>query len=418
MENITATIEAMAQKAQHAAQVMASISTQVKNQALEVMAQGLQAHQDYILAENQKDLERGVEAKLSTAMLDRLRLTPARLAEMRAILHEVAALPDPVGETRMWKRPNNLQIGLMRVPIGVIGIIYESRPNVTVDAAALCLKAGNAVILRGGSEAIHSNLALQKVLTEACRQTGLPEEALQVVPITDRAAIFHLLSLDQYIDLIVARGGEGLIRTVTEHSRIPVIKHDRGLCHTYVDSEADLEMALKIVYNAKVQRPSVCNAMETLLVHEEIAEKFLPACIAQLEEAGVEVRGCERTCQILPRLTPATAADWDTEYLDLILSVRVVPDMQEAIAHIARHGSKLSEAIVTNNYQKAREFLARVDAAAVYVNASTRFTDGHQFGLGTELGISTQKLHVRGPMGLEHLTSTKYIVFGEGQIRE
>lgn len=418
MEQITTLVETIAQRAHKAAQIMASLSTQHKNEALEAMAQGIEQAEAHLLAENQKDLERAEQAQLSAAMCDRLRLTPARLKAMSAILREVAALPDPVGETRMWKRPNNLQIGLMRVPLGVIGIIYESRPNVTVDAAALCLKAGNAVILRGGSESLHSNLALQDVLVKACKQVGLPEEALQVIPITDRDAVFHLLTLDQYIDLIVARGGEGLIRTVTEHSRIPVIKHDRGLCHTYVDNEADLEMALKIVYNAKVQRPSVCNAMETLLVHEDIAEKFLPACMAQLEEAGVEIRGCERTRQILPRAHPATAEDWDTEYLDLILSIRVVTDMREAMEHIGRHGSKLSEAIVTNNYQKAREFLNHIDAAAVYVNASTRFTDGNQFGLGTELGISTQKLHVRGPMGLEHLTSTKYIIFGEGQIRE
>jgi glutamate-5-semialdehyde dehydrogenase len=311
-----------------------------------------------------------------------------------------------------------LEIGKVRVPLGVIGIIYESRPNVTADTAGLCLKSGNAVILRGGSEAIHSNICIANILAESAQKAGVPEYVIQLIKTTDRQAIYEMLKLDKYIDVIIPRGGEELIRTVTENSTIPVIKHDKGLCHVYVDNEANLKMAEEIAYNAKVQRPGVCNAMETLLVHQEIAPKFLPPLIQRYRQAGVEIRGCEQTRAMVPEVKPATEADWDTEYLDLILSIKVVTGIDEALEHIAQHGSMLSEAIVTENYTKARRFLQEVDAASVYVNASTRFTDGNEFGLGAEIGISTQKLHARGPVGLEELTSTKYIIYGSGQLRE
>jgi glutamate-5-semialdehyde dehydrogenase len=306
---------------------------------------------------------------------------------------------------------------MMRVPLGVIAFLYESRPNVTADAAGLCLKSGNAVILRGGSEAIQSNLALSELLSKAAVAAGMPDDALQMIPITDRRAIFELLKMEEYVDLVVARGGEGFIRTVVEHSRIPVIKHDKGLCHIYIDNEADLAMAARVAFNAKVQRPSVCNAMETLLVHRDVAPIFLPPFCEQLKGAHVEVRGCPETIGIVSWATAASDEDWDSEYLDLILSIKVVDGLDEALDHIARHSSKLSESIITTNYQRARRFLYEVDSAAVFVNASTRFTDGYEFGFGAELGISTQKLHARGPMGLESLTSLKYIVYGDGQVR-
>jgi glutamate-5-semialdehyde dehydrogenase len=331
----------------------------------------------------------------------------------------VAALPDPVREiTKMWRRPNGLQIGRMRIPLGVIGIIYEARPNVTADAAALCLKSGNAVILRGGSEAHHSNQAIGAVLREACAETKVPQDAVQVVQVKDRALVNELLQLEEYIDLIIPRGGEDLIRAVVAHSKIPVIKHYKGICHVYVDNDADLQMAEKICFNAKVQRPSVCNAMETLLVHEAVAPKFLPAMIEKYRAAHVEVRGCARTCALVPGITPAAEADWSTEYLELIVSVRIVKDMDEAIDHIQRYGSEHTESIITTNYQKSREFVDRVNSSAVMVNASTRFNDGGELGLGAEIGISTSKIHAFGPMGLEELTTTKFIVFGDGQIRE
>ncbi len=334
-------------------------------------------------------------------------------------VRQIADLPDPVGAvTGMWRRPNGLQVGRMRVPLGVIGIIYESRPNVTADAAALCLKSGNAVLLRGGSEALRTNRAIADVLAAAVASAGLPPAALAVVPSADRAVVKEMLSLHGLIDLIIPRGGEGLIRAVREGSQIPVIAHDKGLCHTYVDASADLVMAGEIAYNAKVERPGVCNAMETLLVHADVAPAFLPSLAARLRAAGVEVRGCPRTRSLVPAAMPATEEDWDTEYLALTLSIRVVDSFDEAVAHIARHGSGLAEAIVTADHGRAMRFLREVDAGAVFVNASTRFTDGYEFGMGAEMGISTQKLHARGPMGLPELTCEKFIVLGDGQVRD
>jgi glutamate-5-semialdehyde dehydrogenase len=419
VDDIGGLVQKIAQRAQSAAHHMARLSSGVKNDALIQMADALEAEEAFLTTLNARDVERAQEHGLSSAMVDRLRLTPKRIGDMARSLRETATLPDPIGEvTRMWRRPNGLEIGMMRVPLGVIAFIYESRPNVTADAAGLCLKSGNAVVLRGGSEAIQSNLALSELLSKAAVAAGIPDDAVQMIPLTDRRAIFELLKLEGVVDLVVARGGEEFIRTVVEHSRIPVIKHDKGLCHTYIDNEADLAMAAKVAFNAKVQRPSVCNAMETLLVHREVVSRFLPSFCDQLKAAGVEVRGCPETCRLVPWAMAARDVDWDTEYLDLILSIKVVGNLEEALDHIARHSSKLSESIVTNNYQKARRFLHEVDAAAVFINASTRFIDGSEFGFGAELGISTQKLHARGPMGLESLTSLKYIVYGDGQIRE
>jgi glutamate-5-semialdehyde dehydrogenase len=398
---------------------MARLPSAVKNDALMRMAAALEAEESALTRLNAWDVTRAEAHGLSSAMIDRLRLTPKRIGDMAHGLREIAALSDPIGEvTRMWRRPNGLEIGMMRMPLGVIAFVYESRPNVTADAAGLCLKSGNAVILRGGSEAIQSNLALSELMAKAAVEAGMPDDGVQMIPITDRRAILELLKMEKFVDLAVARGGEEFIRTVVAHSRIPVIKHDKGLCHTYVDAEADLTMAAKVAFNAKVQRPSVCNAMETLLVHRDIADRFLPMFCDQLRAAGVEVRGCSETLGLVPWATAASGEDWDTEYLDLILSIKVVDSLNDALDHITRHSSKLSESIVTTNYQTARRFLHEVDSAAVFVNASTRFTDGYEFGFGAELGISTQKLHARGPMGLESLTSLKYIVFGDGQVRE
>ena len=395
-----------------------TLSTDSKDNALLNMANSLEKNSKVIIDANKKDIKNAKEKGFSSAMIDRLTLNPSRIKAMADGLREVVALPDPVGEiTRMWKRPNNLQIGKIRVPIGVIGIIYESRPNVTVDTAGLALKAGNAIILRGGSEAIYSNITITKILREALKLTNLPENSIQLIDVTDRAAVYEMLKLDAYIDLIIPRGGFELINMVVENSRIPVIKHDKGLCHIYIDNEADLNMAEEIAFNAKVQRPGVCNAMETLLVNREIAETFLPSIAKRLKDAGVEIRGCPITKKILPFIKKASENDWGTEYLDLILSIKVVKDLNEAIDHIAIYSSGIAEAIVTTNYNRARSFLNEVDSSAVFVNASTRFTDGNQFGLGAEMGISTQKLHVRGPMGLDDLTTTKYIIFGNGQVR-
>jgi len=383
------------------------------------MAEQLEAKSSSLIAENQKDLEFANSDGVSSAMLDRIALNPDRVRAMAQGLRDVAALPDPVREVvKMWRRPNGLQVGRMRIPLGVIGIIYEARPNVTADAAALCLKSGNAVILRGGSEAHHSNQAIGAVLREACAATKVPQDAIQVVQVKDRALVNELLQLEEYIDLIIPRGGEDLIRAVVANSKIPVIKHYKGICHVYVDSDASLEMAERICFNAKVSRPSVCNAMETLLVHEAVAAKFLPAMIAKYRAAQVEVRGCAKTCALVPGVKKATEADWSTEYLELIVSIRVVKDMDEAIDHIERYGSEHTESIITTNYQKSREFVDRVNSSAVMVNASTRFNDGGELGLGAEIGISTSKIHAFGPMGLEELTTTKFIVFGDGQIRE
>jgi glutamate-5-semialdehyde dehydrogenase len=351
-------------------------------------------------------------------MMDRLRLTPKVIQGMAEGLREVSRLPDPVGEVvKMWTRPNGLRVERRRIPIGVIGIIYESRPNVTSDAAGLCLKSGNSVILRGGSEAIHSNQVIGQILQEALLRTGIPEGAIQIFPFKEREAMQEMLRLEDQIDLIIPRGGEELIRFVTDHSRIPVLKHYKGVCHIFIDESADPGMAVRICLNAKVQKPAVCNAVETLLVHEKVAEHFLPIVAKALQEEGVELRGCPRTLQILPGIREATEDDWSREYLDLILSVKVVSGIEEAVKHIAAYGSSHTEAILTSNDENAERFLREVDSSCVLVNASTRFNDGFELGLGAEIGISTTKLHAFGPMGLEELTTTKFIVHGDGQIR-
>lgn len=408
-----------AAKAKEASRIMSTLSTTVKNQALIVMAEELSERADEIIEANKTDMVKGRERGLPVALLDRLLLTESRIDEMAEGLKAIAMLPDPVGEVMtMWKRPNGLQIGKMRVPIGVIGIIYEARPNVTVDAAGLCLKTGNAVVLRGGSEAIYSNQAISKIISQAATRAGVPEGAIQLIETTDREAVNIMLKLNEYIDILIPRGGAGLIQTVVKNATVPVIETGVGNCHVYVDNEADLEMAKKIVINAKTQRPGVCNAMETLLVHRDVAGELLPDLLNTLrEQYGVEVRGCPAARDLVNWIAEAAEEDWFTEYLDLILAVKVVKDMEDAMDHIYRYGTKHSEAIITTNYNKARRFTNEVDAAAVYVNASTRFTDGFQFGFGAEIGISTQKLHARGPMGLAELTTTKYIIFGEGQIR-
>jgi glutamate-5-semialdehyde dehydrogenase len=409
----------LGQRAKAAARQLAPLSSEEKNRALRRMAETLESQSDFLVKENEKDLEAARKAKISNAVLDRIALDSGRVQSMARGVRDVVALSDPVHEiAKMWRRPNGLQVGKMRIPLGVIGIIYEARPNVTSDAAALCLKSGNAVILRGGSVAYFSNQAIGRILREACAETRVPEDAIQMVQSKDHALVQDLLQLEEYIDLIIPRGGEELIRAVVANSRVPVIKHYKGVCHVYVDDEASLTMAERICMNAKVQRPSVCNAMETLLVHEGIAAQFLPPMIAKYQGAGVEIRGCERTCALIPGIKRATDADWTTEYLDLILSVRVVADMNEAVDHIERFGSEHTETIVTNNYQRARAFIDRVNSSAVMVNASTRFNDGGELGLGAEIGISTSKIHAFGPMGLEELTTTKFVVLGDGQIRE
>ncbi len=408
----------MAKSAKAAGRIVAKLPTDSKNKVLQSMAEELVTQTGKIQEANKRDIEAAQQKGLSTALIDRLTLTDRVIKAMADGLMEVAALPDPVGEVvKMWKRPNGLQVGRMRIPLGVIGMIYESRPNVTVDAAALCLKAGNAILLRGGSEAIHSNLILSEVLQKSLKAFKIPGEAVQVIPVTAREAVKEMLMLEEYIDLIIPRGGEGLIRFVSENSRIPVLKHYKGVCHIFVDESADIEMARKICFNAKVQRPGVCNAMETMLVHEKVAGIFLPVMAQDFSAAKVEIRGCPKTLEILPQARPATEEDWFAEYLDLILAVRIVKDMDEAMEHIARYGSNHTEAIITTDYARARKFLNDVDSSVVLVNASTRFNDGGQLGLGAEIGISTSKLHAFGPMGLEELTSTKFIVFGDGQVR-
>jgi len=408
----------LAREAKKAARTLSALSSETKNRALLRMADRLEEEAAGLIEENRKDLEGAEHKGLSAAMTDRLRLTDAVIADMARGLREVAALPDPVGAvTGMWKRPNGLLVGRMRIPLGVIGIIYESRPNVTADAAALCLKSGNSVILRGGSEAIHSNLAITAVLREVLQAEGIPGGAIQTVATTDRSAVEELLTLEDYIDLIIPRGGEELIRTVVRLSRIPVIKHYKGVCHVFVDADADMERAVDICVNAKAQRPGVCNAMETLLVHRDIAGEFLPRVAERLREAGVVLRGCEETRAVLPDIDEATEEDWSTEYLDLILSIRVVDDIDQAMDHIAAYGSLHTEAIVTNDYHNAQRFISEVNSSTVLANASTRFSDGFQLGLGAEIGISTTKLHAFGPMGLEELTTTKFIIYGDGQLR-
>jgi glutamate-5-semialdehyde dehydrogenase len=411
-------VREVAKKAQAASRRLAQISTDVKNQALVEMADALEAHRQRLIEANEQDLVAAEKIPLSPAMTDRLRLTQGVIHGMAEGFREVARLPDPVGEVvKMWRRPNGLLVGRMRIPIGVIGIIYESRPNVTADAAGLCIKSGNGVILRGGSEAYHSNQAIGDILQQAVRKAGVPEEVIQVLPHREREAIQEMLQLEGEIDLIIPRGGEDLIRFVMAHSKIPVLKHYKGVCHIFVDENADLKMVLGICLNAKVQKPGVCNAMETLLIHERVAGHFLPEIAGALENAGVELRGCPLTRKILPGIKEAREDDWYEEYLDLILSVKVVKGIEEAIEHIATYGSLHTESILTSDYRNAQRFLREVGSSCVLVNASTRFNDGFELGLGAEIGISTTKLHAFGPMGLEELTTTKFIVYGEGQIR-
>jgi glutamate-5-semialdehyde dehydrogenase len=412
-------VQTLTQGAREAAASIGRASTAVKDAALEGMAARLSAARDGLKAANAKDLEAGREAGLSVAMLDRLSLTDARIDGMAAAIRKVKALRDPVGAIiDGWVLPNGLKVDKVRVPIGVICMIYESRPNVTADAASLCLKSGNAVILRGGKEAIHSNLAIHKQLAAACEEAGIDPRAVQLVETTDRAVVNEILHRDQHVDLVIPRGGKGLIRTVVENSTIPVIKHYEGICHTYVDAAADIDMAVAICRHAKCQRPGVCNAMETMLVHRDIAQAFGERMYPIFEEEGVELRGCPACCGAFPGMKQATPEDWTTEYLDLILSVRVVSSLDEAIDHINRYGSHHSDAIVTDDYVAAHKFLDEVDSATVFVNTTTRFDDGEQLGLGAEIGISTDKLHARGPMALEELTTYKWRILGQGQLRD
>ncbi len=408
----------MATRAKAAAHQMALVPTKEKNTALRAMARALKEKKDYLIRENAKDLKAAEKERYSSALVDRLVLNPKRVDGMARCLVEAARIKDPVGEVlRVFKRPNGLIIKKVRVPIGVVGIIYESRPNVTSDCVGLCLKAGNAVILKGGKEAFYSNQAIFSVLKEVLKQTAIPVDAIQLISSRDRDAVKVLLQQDALVDLIVPRGGEGLIRFVAQNSLIPVVKHYKGVCHTYVSARADLAMAEEICFNAKTQRPGVCNAMETMLVHQEVAAAFLPSMVRRLQQAGVEVRGCPRTRRVAQGVRPARQDDWTEEYLDKILSVKVVNSTEEAIAHINRYGSRHSDAIVTKDKTEAESFLKGVDSATVYVNASTRFTDGYEFGFGAEVGISTDKLHARGPMALEELNTYKYLIYGRGQIR-
>lgn len=409
---------ALADKAVKASRALAKLTSRKKNTILEAMADELDQRRDAIKAANQLDMEAGRQAGLSAAMLDRLLLNDARIDGMIKGIRDVIVLKDPVGEKiSKWTRPNGLEIVKVRVPIGVIAIVYESRPNVTCDSSVLCFKTSNAVILRGGKEAMHSNAAIAAALQEGGAKKGLPEDSIQLVATTDRDAIRELVQMVGKIDLAIPRGGEGLINAVTEHARIPVIKHYKGVCHVYVDAEADIAMALDITENAKCQRPGVCNAIETLLVHEKIAAEFLPKMAERLAAKNVELRGCEKSRALVPSMKEATEADWYAEYLDLILAVRVVGSIEEAVAHIDTYGSHHSDSIITTDKNSEKIFTQQVDSAAVYVNASTRFTDGGEFGMGAEIGISTDKLHARGPMGLEELTTYKYVIHGTGQIR-
>ena len=416
--DIRSQIGEIAKRAKTASTILARMPSDIKDRALLEMAEELVRQSGALMKENAKDLEYAGQMGIPAAMIDRLALKESTIEGIAKGLREVAALPDPVGKvTSMWRRPNGLLVGRMRIPLGVIGIIYEARPNVTVDAAALCLKSGNAVILRGGSEAIHSNIAIADILQSVLRRGAIPEDAIQVIPITEREAVHEMLQREEYIDLIIPRGGEDLIRAVVNESKIPVIKHYKGVCHIFVDASADFDMAATICMNAKTQRPGVCNAMETLLVHQDRAAHFLPEVARRLQNAGVVLKGCERTRQILTDIEKAEEDDWYREYLDLILSVRVVNDINEAIAHIEKYGSLHTESIITNDYQNAQRFLQEVNSSTVLVNASTRFSDGFELGLGAEIGISTTKLHAFGPMGLEELTTTKFIIYGNGQVR-
>lgn len=406
-------------KAKESSRILANTSTDVKNSALLNIARKLEKSMDKIIGINDEDMKAGKENGLSEALLDRLELNEKRIKGMAKGIREIVQLEDPIGEViGIKRRPNGLEVGKVRVPLGVIGIIYESRPNVTVDVAGLCLKAGNAVLLRGGSEAFKSNQILTKIIQEAVVEAGLPEESVQLVQTTDRKAVGVMFKLNDYLDVLIPRGGLGLIQRVVKESSVPTIETGVGNCHVYIDSSAEIDMALKIVYNAKTDRPAVCNAAESLLVHKDIADDFLPLIHEKFSESNVELRGCTASKKVIPDIKEATEDDWYKEYLDYIMAVKVVDDVNEAINHIHKYGSKHSEAIITSDYKNANQFLKEVDAAAVYVNASTRFTDGGQFGMGAEIGISTQKLHARGPMGLKQLTSTKFIIRGQGQIRE
>lgn len=406
-----------AKNARKASYVIAKADTNTKNKALELMAKMLEEKTKKIIEANKKDIR---EAKgLSKAMIDRLTLNEKRIGEMAKGIKEIISLNDPVGEiTKMWKRPNGLLVGKMRIPLGVVGIIYEARPNVTADAASLCIKSGNAVILRGGKEAFHSNMVIVEIIGEALKKAGLPKEVVQLIPVKEREAMLEFLKLEEYIDVIIPRGGEGLIRFVVENSKIPVIKHYKGVCHIFVDESADIDMAINICFNAKVQRPGVCNAMETLLVHKNIAKDFLPLMADKYIKAGVELRGCEKTRKIIKGIKKAKDSDFGYEFLDLILAIKIVDDLDGAIEHINKYGSLHTESIITQNYSNAQRFLKEVNSSTVLVNASTRFSDGFQLGLGAEIGISTTKLHAFGPMGLEELTTTKFVIYGNGQIRE
>ncbi len=416
--DVTAYMAQLGQQARAAARIMAKTPTEQKNRALHCIAQTIEQQRDALIDANQVDMQNGRGNGLDAALLDRLELTPARIDSMLEGLRQVASLPDPVGAiTDLNYRPSGIQVGKMRVPLGVIGIIYESRPNVTVEAASLCLKSGNATLLRGGSEAINSNQAIAKCIATGLEQAGLPATAVQVLEITDRAAVGAMITLPEYVDVIVPRGGKGLIERISRDARVPVIKHLDGICHVYIDAEADPEKAINIAVNAKTHRYGVCNAMETLLIHATVADLILPTLAQHYAEKQVELRGCEQTCAILPQVKAATVEDWETEYLAPILAIRVVTDLAQAIDHINTHGSHHTDSIVTENYSLARQFLTEVDSSSVMVNASTRFADGFEYGLGAEIGISTDKIHARGPVGLDGLTSQKYIVLGDGHTR-
>jgi glutamate-5-semialdehyde dehydrogenase len=419
MNDIKHYMETLGQQARQAARVISAATTEQKNKALNEIADLLVANFETIIAENTKDMVAGKAKGLDAAMLDRLTLDKSRIESMAESLRQIATLADPIGSmTDLEYRPSGIQLGKMRVPLGVIGIIYESRPNVTADAAALCLKSGNATILRGGSEALHSNQAIAKCIREGLANTGLPDHVVQVIETTDRDAVGHLLNMEKYVDVIIPRGGKSLIERVSRDSKIAVIKHLDGICHVYIDDKADKEKAINIADNSKTHRYGVCNAMETLLVAEAIADQVLPELADIYTAKKVELRGCEATCKLINQAKPATTEDWDTEYLSPVLSIRIVKDMQQAMDHIAQHSSQHTESIVTEDYSRARQFLREVDSSSVMVNASTRFADGFEYGLGAEIGISTDKLHVRGPVGIEGLTTQKYIVLGDGHIRD
>lgn len=416
---MTALLRDIGEKSRVSARELARVRPELKDRALLKMADDLVKKADFLISENKKDIEEAEKKGLQDSLIDRLTLTPERIEKIALGLRQVASLTDPVGEVvRMWTRPNGLRVGKMRIPLGVIGIIYESRPNVTADAAGLCVKSGNSVILRGGSETLRSNLAIGQLLRQALKQSGLPEDAIQIVPVSERSAVLEMLKLEDLIDLIIPRGGEGLIRFVTENSSIPVLKHYKGVCHVFVDESADLSMAESICVNAKTQRPGVCNSMETMLVHERAAGEFLPRAVKALKDKGVVIKGCARTREIVPDVALANENDYYEEYLDLIMNIKVVDSLEQAVEHIEKYGSMHTETIVTEDYKSSQDFINSVGSSTVMVNASTRFSDGFELGLGAEIGISTTKLHAFGPMGVEELTTTKFIVFGEGQIRQ